>query len=103
MKKTLVLLLSVAAFILGSVMVGTAGEKLRFSVPFPFYAGTELLPAGNYVFEMPDAGSDITTVRKESRIEVDLPQTRTEKELVITPSKLADKDKPLELVSRNAR
>jgi hypothetical protein len=142
MKKTLILLLIVAAFILESVMVGIAAEKLRVSVPFAFYAGTKLLPAGNYLFEMPHAGSDIMTVRTENGsvfclvarlrrtdaadelpravfhgygqthflemihergIEVDLTQTRTEKELLIAPLELADKDKPQELVSQSGR
>jgi hypothetical protein len=31
---------------------GTTAARMRVSVPFAFYAGTELLPAGTYVFEI---------------------------------------------------
>ena len=36
----------------GIVASGTAAARLHANVPFAFYAGNELLPAGDYVFEI---------------------------------------------------
>ncbi len=61
MRKTLLVLLSLSAFILGSVAVGSSQtvKKVQVSIPFEFHAGTKLLPAGEYVFEIPGAGGPV--------------------------------------------
>lgn len=53
MKKTSVLMVVIAALLLTATCV-LAGPttRIRADVPFSFHVGEELLPAGNYVFEM---------------------------------------------------
>ena len=53
MRKTrVVLVLGMMLLGVGIVASGSAAARLHVNVPFAFYAGNELLPAGNYVFEI---------------------------------------------------
>ena len=58
MKKTGTILFSLVALILSMALaVSAAGENgVRLRIPFPFYAGDQLMPAGNYTLEMPRIG-----------------------------------------------
>jgi hypothetical protein len=63
MKRALVVLFSLSIVLLGSVTGASAGTSPRMwaNIPFAFYAGEEMLPAGEYLFEMPDLGHHTTT------------------------------------------
>ena len=53
MKKSFVLLSVVAAFsLMASVTIAYAAVVMRVDVPFDFYLGDQLLPAGEYQFNM---------------------------------------------------
>ncbi len=53
MKKSLVLLSMVAVFsLMASFAVADAGVLMRVDVPFDFYLGDQLLPAGEYQVKM---------------------------------------------------
>ena len=53
MKKTSVLMIAVAAFLLSATCaLANPATRIRATVPFAFYVGEEQLPAGNYIFEM---------------------------------------------------
>lgn len=58
MKKTLLLLLLAGLLALGSSVAAFAGlgNSAWIKVPFAFQAGDTLMPAGNYLFEMPRMG-----------------------------------------------
>ncbi len=63
MKKTLVVMFALSVLILGLASVASAGNTpaLRVNVPFAFHVGKNLLPAGQYLFEMPNtSGSTVT-------------------------------------------
>lgn len=69
MKKTL-MFLSVAVILSVMATMATAGSAvvLRGEVPFDFYVGDKMLPAGEYVFEMGRIGESTTnnvTVRNK--------------------------------------
>ncbi len=63
MKKTSAVTLSLVFMIFGIVIGATAGTPSRMfaDIPFAFYAGGELLPAGEYVFEMTSPGNHAAT------------------------------------------
>jgi len=63
MKRALVVLFSLSIVLLGSVTGASAGSAPRMwaNIPFAFYAGEQLLPAGEYLFEMPDMGRNSAT------------------------------------------
>jgi hypothetical protein len=53
MKRNLVLLNFAVAFVLmASFGFAVSGATMRITVPFDFYAGTALMPAGDYTFEL---------------------------------------------------
>ena len=62
MKKILVVLVSVSAMVFAFAIGAFAGSGYSVSVkiPFPFYAGDRLIPAGQYLFEMPTVGNSAT-------------------------------------------
>jgi hypothetical protein len=70
MKKNIVLLgvVAVLAGMTGLLFAG-AGAEVRINVPFDFYADGQLLPAGEYVFNMglvgPDTASSIVIRSKD--------------------------------------
>jgi hypothetical protein len=55
-KKTLVLTFSLIVVIIGSVVGASAlpAPAMKANIPFAFYAGDQMLPAGEYLFEMPN-------------------------------------------------
>ena len=57
MKKALVLTFSLIVVIIGSAVGASAwtAPTMKVNVPFAFYAGDQMLPAGEYLFEMPNA------------------------------------------------
>jgi hypothetical protein len=63
MKKALVVLFSLGVVILGSVIGASAGTtaKLIANIPFAFHAGNQLMPAGEYVFDMDGVGGFCAT------------------------------------------
>ena len=60
MRRAMFVLLALSAVVLAPIISASAGIVLRMraNIPFAFYAGEELLPAGEYVFEMPTLGSN---------------------------------------------
>jgi hypothetical protein len=53
MRKTgIALVLGLMLLGVGIASSGTTAARMRVTVPFAFYAGNELLPAGSYVFEI---------------------------------------------------
>ncbi|MBP1596499.1 MAG: hypothetical protein H6Q05_1876 [Acidobacteria bacterium] len=58
MKRAGTVLFALIALILGlAVFAAAAGDNgARLRIPFPFYAGDQLMPAGNYVLDMPRIG-----------------------------------------------
>jgi hypothetical protein len=63
MKRTLVLTLSLIVVILGSAAGAWAwtAPTMKVNVPFAFYVGDQMLPAGEYLFDMPNAGGHSAT------------------------------------------
>ncbi len=63
MKKALVVTVFLVAMVLGQVVTATAGTVYRVSatVPFAFNAGGQLLPAGEYIFDMAALGAYAAT------------------------------------------
>jgi hypothetical protein len=67
MNKNLVVLSFVAICTLFSAFaLAGPGATLRVNVPFNFYAGTQQLPAGEYVFEMGSGPMDRASLVKVS-------------------------------------
>lgn len=62
MKRVLAAVLCVSALVFGlSIGASAAAEKaVLVKVPFPFQVGNALVPAGEYVFELPRMGSCAT-------------------------------------------
>jgi len=52
MKKSLAVMVVVGAVVVVGAAFANDGGKIRANVPFEFYVGTEVLPAGAYQFEM---------------------------------------------------
>jgi hypothetical protein len=53
MKRNLMILsLVVAVTFIGSFALAGSGARMRITVPFNFYVEDQLLPAGDYTFEM---------------------------------------------------
>jgi hypothetical protein len=70
MKKNLALLALVVLFaLMASFGFAVSGATMHITVPFDFYAGTELMPAGEYTFEMTSStgqtGSLVTILTRE--------------------------------------
>jgi len=62
MKKNLVVMVVLGVFVLGCLSVSLyAGPRMRANIPFAFYAGKDLLPAGEYWFELRDTGAGSAT------------------------------------------
>jgi len=62
MKKIAVVMI-LGVMVLGLSVVATAamGVRLRANIPFPFYAGPELMPAGDYIFDIQSVGTGAPT------------------------------------------
>ncbi len=62
MKRTLVLVLALVALVIGSAAGFASGNapRLFVDIPFEFYASGQLMPAGQYIFEMPVIGHTAT-------------------------------------------
>ena len=58
MKRAGTILITLIALILGlAVFAAAAGDNgVRMRIPFPFYAGDQLMPAGHYILDMPRIG-----------------------------------------------
>jgi hypothetical protein len=58
MKKTLVVLFSLSALVLGIAVAASAQppNAVWVKIPFAFHAGDQLMPAGEYLVEMPKMG-----------------------------------------------
>jgi hypothetical protein len=56
MKKSLVVSFALVAMILGLAAAATAGSapRMKVDIPFDFYLGDQMLPAGEYLIEMPN-------------------------------------------------
>ncbi len=63
MKKTSAVTLFLIFMVFGTAIGSTAGAQLRMfvNIPFAFYAGNELLPAGEYIFTMTAPGNHAAT------------------------------------------
>ncbi len=63
MKKTSAVTLFLIFMVFGTAIGSTAGAPLRMfaNIPFAFYAGNELLPAGSYIFTMTAPGNHAAT------------------------------------------
>ncbi len=63
MKKTLFVMFGLSVLILGLASVASAGSApgLRVNVPFAFHVGNHLLPAGQYLFKMPNMSGNMAT------------------------------------------
>lgn len=51
-KAGVVTVLGLMLLLVGIVAAGTNAARIHVKVPFAFYAGNELLPAGDYVFDI---------------------------------------------------
>lgn len=76
MKKNLVLLgLVVVLAGTANLMFGGTGAGMRINVPFDFYVGDQLLPKGEYIFNMGTVGlaaASSVTVRSKDDTEMKL-------------------------------
>ena len=84
MKRAATILFSLIALTLGlAVFASAAGENgVRMRIPFPFYAGDQLMPAGNYTLDMPriggfEAGSMLRIVSEDGSVCQNLLSQRT--------------------------
>ncbi len=55
-KMTVLALLGIAVLGLTAVAIANTAARVRADVPFSFYIGKELIPAGEYIFEMRSLG-----------------------------------------------
>ncbi len=57
MKRTLTVIVVLSIIVLGLALTAAASDvpRLRANVPFSFFAGSQLIPAGEYVFELQGA------------------------------------------------
>ena len=70
MKKSLVVFFAMAAVILGLSVAAESAPRMKVNIPFDFYLGDQMLPAGEYMIEMPNlinatATGSIVVVRSE--------------------------------------
>jgi hypothetical protein len=90
MKRNLVLM-GCAAMLIAMAGVVFAGEQIRVNVPFEFYVGNQLLPAGEYKIEMGALGTDAASsvvIREESGAGVAFVLTRPVSNRNTTPAQL---------------
>lgn len=75
MKHVMTLIVAVSLIVLGFAAAAAAGDvpRLRANIPFPFYAGNKLIPAGEYVFQLQAlanraAGTTVVIVNPEGAV-----------------------------------
>ncbi len=60
MKRTAVVILTLAFLVLGSVIIGNAANRIRVVVPFQFSVGGHAIPAGEYTLDFPQMAAQPT-------------------------------------------
>lgn len=102
MKKTVFVILSLCALVLGGALSASARSEgpVSVKIPFAFYAGDQFLPAGEYVFQMPrlsgfTGGSIVKITTADNHVCQHMLSTRvdgvtTDTDLHVTFSKYGD-------------